>query len=127
MKLLITITSLLCISFTAFAEGGSLGCEIRTTRNGEAVVQKSVNVPELTSVSSAHPAPMKIQIGSIQGSLIEISYGGYYANKAILALTVTSSDGQVLESLGAAEGVLGLASENAGRYLSVLCRELVVE
>lgn len=127
MKKIVTILSLLTISYTANAGTGSLGCEVRTAKGANAVVSKNVNVVDLTSVSSSNSSSKKIEIGSANGSTVEISLSGYYAGKAILALTVTSADGSKQESLGTAENVLGFTSEKAGQYLSILCRESIEE
>lgn len=51
MKKLVTILSLLTISYAAQAGTGSLGCQVRTAKGADAVVSKYVNVADLTSVS----------------------------------------------------------------------------
>lgn len=127
MKKIVTIMSLLTISYAAHAGTGSLGCQVRTTKGADAVASKNVNVVDLTSVSSNSTSPKKIEIGNVNGSSIEISLKDYYAGKAILALTITAADGSKQESLGTAENVLGFTSEKAGQYLSVLCREAIEE
>src|ERR1700687_1261994 len=100
MKKLVTILGLLTISFAAHAgEGtGILGCEVRTAKDATPVIRKDVKILDMVSTSKS-----VADLGTVNGSSIKLSSADYYGGKAILSLTMTSSKGVTVESLGAAE------------------------
>jgi hypothetical protein len=129
MKKLLVV-GIALVSLAAQAGTGSLTCEIRVAKGADAAASKTFNVDELTGVSIPDLAK-KIQIGTVNDVLVEISLKGHYAGKAILGLSAksanSSTSGLVFETIGMPENVLGFTIEGENQYFSVLCRESIAE
>lgn len=122
MKHFLLATSLFVFSFAAFSASEEFSCEVRTSQGASPVATKSFSVSDLTGAEKK-----SIEIGSVDDRAISISLAGYYSGNAILRMKIASADGSSVSSSVKAEGVIGLTSDQEGKYVDVLCRETVLE
>lgn len=122
MKHLLVVTSLIVFSFAAFSSTEEFSCEVRTSEGARPVASKSFSVSDLTGTNSK-----PVEIGSVDERTISISFAGNYSGRSILEIKIASADGSSIRSSAKAEAVIGLTSDQQGKYLDVLCRETVLE
>jgi hypothetical protein len=122
MRTVLTIFSLLTISFSAVAEQPVPYLPAGTRKFS--CVGKPASGSEIF-LNGFHIDDLKksVRLGEIAGHRIDITYGGYYGKQVIAELTVTSPTGTEQVIYGATVGVIGFRTDS----ISIVCRESILE